>query len=189
MTIKNPPPRTKSVYPLSLRWFHWITAICAILTVIAGIAMVNIESGYLQNNLFDFHRSMGFFLLVLTAVRLLFRQFMKVPPLPDFVPMWQRILAGATQTLMYGILIITPIIGWYATSAYGASIKVFNLFTLPALTTQNRGLSEVLFTFHTGLGIVFVCAIVLHILGAFYHLLFLHDGIFQRMWGRKAEDK
>lgn len=173
--------QSPQVYSVTARIIHWITAAGVLTMVPAGIVMVNIGSGALQNTLFDFHRSMGVVLFVITAVRLMYRFVVPPPPLPSSLPIWQRTLAQSTQGLLYLILLINPLVGWVATSAFGAPISVFNLFVLPPIVAKDQALSEVLFSFHTALGILMAVAIVLHIAGALYHWLIAKDGVFQRM--------
>lgn len=55
------------------RALHWITAIGVLTMIPAGILMIQIKGGDLQNFVFDYHRSMGVLLFVITAVRLAYR--------------------------------------------------------------------------------------------------------------------
>ena len=41
-----------------------------------------------------------------------------------------------------------PVLGWAATSAYGAAINVYGLFVLPPILPENEGVSKVLFALH-----------------------------------------
>ncbi|MDD7909898.1 MULTISPECIES: cytochrome b [Pseudovibrio] len=172
------PPQ---VYSVTARAFHWITAAGMLTMVPAGIVMINIGPGNLQNTLFDYHRSMGVVLFVITAMRLLYRYKVPPPPLPSSIAIWQRTLAHATQWFLYMVLLVSPLLGWVATSAFGAPISVFNLFILPPIVAKDQALAEILFSFHTALGIMVSVAIVLHIAGALYHKYVLKDGVFERM--------
>jgi cytochrome b561 len=42
--------------------------------------------------------------------------------------------------LLYLLLLVIPIVGWIATSAYGAPTPFFGLLTLPKLVADNKGL-------------------------------------------------
>ena len=50
------------------------------------------------------------------------------------------------------LLIVQPLVGWAATSAYRAPIIVYGLFELPPILPVNQPLSERLFAVHRGLG-------------------------------------
>lgn len=165
------------------RLFHWLTAGLVLAMVPAGFIMIRVGPGSLQNSLFDFHRSVGVVLMVLTLARLFWRLRHPPQPLPASMPIWQRRAADAVHILLYGFLLINPLIGWLATSAYGASIEVFGLFTLPALTGQDRGLAASLFSLHMALGLAFTGLMILHAAAALHHHFILRDGTLRRMLG------
>ncbi len=168
-------------YGLFARIIHWLTVLMVFTMVPAGIVMTKIGSGPLQNQLFHYHRSMGFVLLVVTLIRLIYRLRVQPPPLPAEIPLFQRIAAKGTHVFFYGFLIINPLVGWVATSAWGAAIPIFGLFTLPAIVAKDRALSEQLFAVHEVLGILFVLCIFLHVGAALYHGLIKKDGVLSRM--------
>lgn len=168
-------------YNLVARVLHWTTVLLVLAMVPAGISMTRIGGGSLQNWLFDFHRSVGVVLMILTLVRLAYRLFNRPHPLPDELPPWQRMAAKATHVFIYGFLIVNPFVGWLATSAYGAAISVFGLFTMPIIVAKDRELASQLFLVHEVLGIMFVTAVALHIGAALYHGFVRKDGILQRM--------
>ncbi|MBA5775918.1 cytochrome b [Stappia sp. F7233] len=171
------------VYTPVARLFHWVTAVLVLAMVPAGITMVNIGPGKLQNTLFDFHRSTGVLLFVITFARLLWRLKHPPAPLEDTIPAWQRKAAHATHWLLYAVLLFSPLLGWVATSAYPAPIPVYGLFTLPPIIPPDRALSTLLFNIHQVIGIVFSLAVVVHIAAALHHRLILKDNVLARMTG------
>ncbi|MBD8878429.1 cytochrome b [Roseibium polysiphoniae] len=173
--------RSDTRYSALARLFHWLTVVLVLTMVPAGIVMIRIDGGSLQNTLFDYHRSVGFVLLVLTLVRLVFRFGSHPAPLPEAIPLWQRMAARATHAFLYIFLILNPLVGWVATSAYGAAIEVFGLFTLPALVAKDRALADQLFPIHEVLGLAFVAVVTVHIGAALFHGLIKRDGVLQRM--------
>jgi cytochrome b561 len=98
-----------------------------------GILMGNMESGLLQGRLYNLHRSTGTLLLPLAIIRLLYRwTHLPLPlPLPPDVPALQRRAAESVHWSFYALLIVQPLVGWAATSAYRAPIIVYGLFELP----------------------------------------------------------
>lgn len=168
-------------YSLVARAIHWLTAIMVLTMVPAGLIMIRIDGGQLQNQLFDYHRSVGVVLMILTVIRLAYRLTHKPAPLPADIPMWQRTSAKVTHVFIYAFLLVNPFIGWVATSAYPAKITVFGLFTMPAIVSKDRALSEQLFTVHEVLGIMFTLAVLLHIGAALFHGFIRKDGVLQRM--------
>ena len=168
-------------YSLFARGIHWLMALLVFAMVPAGIIMIRISGGPLQNWLFDFHRSVGVLLMALALVRLAYRVTHPPAPLPAEIPLWQRLAAKATHVFIYGFLIINPFVGWVATSAYGAKISVFGLFTMPVIVAKDRALADQLFSIHLVLGILFTAAVLLHVAAALYHGFVRRDGVLQRM--------
>lgn len=143
-------------------------------------------SGPLQDTLFDLHRSFGFLILVLIVLRFVNRFAGGVPKTYAAGPAWQRIAARSVHDLLYLLLLVEPLLGWIATSAYGAPISVFWLFQLPAITAQNRDLSEALFEVHENLAWVIIALVAIHIGAALYHHFVLRDRVLVRMWNGAA---
>ena len=163
------------------RALHWITALGVLSTIPAGIVMGQIKGGELQNFLFNYHRSVGVALFLITLIRLAYR--LRNPPLPlpgDIAP-WQRGLAKSVQFALYVVLLLNPLVGWIGTSYYGAKITVFWLFVLPAAVDKNRPLSEKVLEYHGFLGYIAAALVCLHLAGVVYHQFIRKDGVLMRM--------
>lgn len=161
--------------------FHWLTVLAILCAIPLGIAMLRTE-GPLATQLFDLHRSFGALVLALTALRLAWRVTHPPPPLPDSLPAWQHQVSRLVHGTLYVLLFATPLVGWAATSAYRAPIKVFGLFFLPPILSEDRALSEKLFVVHIVLAAVLTLLLVMHIGAALYHRFVRHDGVLARMW-------
>ncbi|MEI2386280.1 cytochrome b [Breoghania sp. JC706] len=168
-------------YGATARSFHWVTAALVLTMIPAGIAMGNVPSGALQNFLFDFHRSCGVVLFVITAGRLLWR--LKSPPAPiiEDIPALQRLVAHIVHVLLYVLLLVQPIIGWIGTSAFGAPITVFWLFVLPPVVGKDKAMADTFFELHETLGLAMAALVLMHIAGALYHHYIRRDRTLMRM--------
>lgn len=62
-----------TAYSLTARVLHWLTATLVLTMIPAGIVMVNIGSGALQDFLFNLHRSLGVTLIPVVLLRLVYR--------------------------------------------------------------------------------------------------------------------
>ena len=67
------------------------------------------------------------------------------PPLPDDVPAIQQLAANMTHWGLYALLIVQPVVGWIATSAYRAPVLVFWLFELRPIWPVDQAFSERVF--------------------------------------------
>jgi cytochrome b561 len=163
---------------------HWTTAALVLFMIPAGVLMVNLPEGDLQNLVFNLHRSCGVVIFPLVLIRLIYRWRHPPPPLPDDLPAWQKAAAHFNHYALYALLLVQPLLGWWATSAYGAAVNVFWLFELPPIVAENKPLSDTLFLFHRIIGIGIALLVVMHIGAALFHHFIRRDRILLRMLGR-----
>jgi cytochrome b561 len=172
-----------AVYSMTARAAHWITAVLVIIVFFIGLTMLQVGHGPLQDQLFDWHRSLGATILLIAALRLLWRLGHPPPPLPPDTPGWIKVSAWLSHRLLYAFLLILPIIGWLGSSAFGAPVHFYGLFDLPALIGPDKSLAHILFAIHIWGAFTLAALVVLHIGAAFYHLLVRRDSVFRRMVG------
>jgi cytochrome b561 len=168
-------------YSLTARALHWITAVLVLTAIPVGVLAVNASAGPLQDSLYDLHRSIGATIIAVLAVRLGYRLTHPPLPLPDDVPRFQQLVAHATHWTLYVLLIVQPLLGWVATSAYGAPIHVFGLFELPPIWPHDEPLSQRLFVAHQLIGLAITLLVAAHIGAALYHHFIRKDRVLMRM--------
>ncbi len=168
-------------YAAPARALHWLTAVLVIAMIPAGFVLLSLPAGPIQDTAFLLHRSTGVLLFALTALRLAWRLSHPPPPLPASIPAAQRAVAHAVHVALYGLLFAMPLVGWWATSAYGAPISVFGLFELPPLVAKDEALAERAFALHGALGIAMAVLIAAHAGAALQHHFVRRDGVLRRM--------
>ncbi len=161
--------------------FHWAVAVLVMGIIPAGIIMTNLSSGPFQNNLYDLHRSFGTLILGLMAARIGYRLMHGSPAPEASLKRWEVIVSEAVHGLLYVLVVGTALMGWAGTSAYGAAIRVFGLFTLPPLLAKDQALGETLLGIHGKLGFLVGLLALLHIGAALQHYVIKKDGVLQRM--------
>jgi len=172
---------TIPAYTFTARVLHWATAFLILVMIPLGVVIANEWGGPAQDSLYDLHRSIGVVVIPLVVLRIFYRWAHPPLPLPDDIAPMQRLVAHATHWALYALLIVQPIAGWIATSAYRAPIAVFSLFELPPIWPENRAFSEQLFLVHTLLGLAIACLVAAHIGAALYHHFLRRDRILLRM--------
>src|SRR5215471_8124664 len=173
--------KTSTAYSLTARTLHWVTATLVLIMLPLGVVIANDWGGALQDPLYNLHRSIGTVIIPLVIVRLGYRLTHPPLPLPDDIPPLQERAARATHWGLYALLIVQPLLGWVATSAYGAPIIVFGLFQLPSIWPQDQPLSERLFPVHQLIGLAITCLAIMHIGAALYHHFIRKDRVLLRM--------
>ncbi|MEO0327042.1 MAG: cytochrome b [Pseudomonadota bacterium] len=174
-------------YSFAMRVLHWLMAIMMLFMIAAGIYMVNGNWGGkfppLRGQLYDIHRGTGFLLFLLVVLRLLIYRFTTPPSdLPAGISPVQKQVSQIVHFLLYAILIIQPIFGWYATNAWGVkNISVFGWFNLPQIAEKNRELGNQLLEFHGYFGLAATALVAMHIGAAVFHHFVLKDEVLKRM--------
>ena len=176
-------PSTAATYRYSrpALFFHWALAALLPFQIGLGWYMLSIEDTPGSAAYFALHVSFGLTAAVLIALRLLWRLRNRPHPLPHGVPAWQAKSAGLTHVMMYVLLLAMPVTGYLGAAFSGDPMAYFGL-PLPAWAAANDVLKEQLFTVHGTMAWALVTLIVLHVGGAFKHLLIDKDGVFGRMW-------
>lgn len=174
-------PAASEGYSALAKIFHWAIAVAVIVMIPAGVIMMRIGPGEAQNMLYNLHRSLGAAVLLLMALRLAWRLVHGAPaPLPT-LNAFERAASAVVHRLLYALLLVQPVIGWAATSAFGAPIVVFGLFRLPDFVAKNEALSKQLFALHNVIGLTLAALIALHVAAALYHHFIRRDGVLRRM--------
>lgn len=178
---------TATKYAFSSRFLHWVIAALVLVLVPVGWWMASRAEvdlfDDLTNTLYAWHKAIGFTLLWLMVLRIIFKARNNAPPYPDSLPRWQVIAAKSLHHLLYVLLIVTPLLGWAGVTAFPALITLGG-YDLPAMpfVPENQALATRLFGIHGVFAITLGVLVSGHIAAAVIHLMVRKDGVFQRMW-------
>ena len=165
---------------------HWLVAgliICQyVLAELADYARAD-EALLKQLGLLANHKSVGMTILLIAAIRLLYRFFQPAPALPKTMPNWQQRLSNGSHFLLYALLFALPISGWLMSSATAYSVSWFNLFAIPDLIAPNESRADQLAAIHYYLGKALLILAVVHIAAALKHHFIDKDDVLSRMAG------
>ncbi|PWK62941.1 cytochrome b [Roseicyclus mahoneyensis] len=170
-------------YSMPSRLIHWVMALLILLTIPAGMVMVQpgLDRG-LQNTLFIFHKNIGVALLALVVLRAAWRLGHPAPPLPATVPGWQARIAGLSHMALYALMVTLPVAGYVRVKAGGFPIETLDALGIPSLVPRSDALAEVAKTIHYGAGLAIVAVLAAHIGAALFHGIVKRDGVFSRIW-------
>src|SRR5262245_8503629 len=111
--------QTATSWNAPVKFFHWLIALLILLQIALGFAAVSWPLSPTKLNLFFWHKSIGMTVLLLVALRLIWRFSTSVPALPTDTPAWERHAAHASHFLLYVSMIGLPMSGWVLSSASG----------------------------------------------------------------------
>ena len=172
-------------YSAAALHMHWATAGAVVIMVPLGLAMtyrgntLNVWDG-LTDALYSSHKLLGFLVLWLVAGRLVYRLLKGAPPDEPTLLWWQKAGSHLLHWLLYGLLLVVPVLGWLGISLY-PSLRVFGLFDLPAIARPDQDLANDVLTVHGKLAIVMALLACAHVGAALYHHLIRKDGVLRRM--------
>lgn len=128
---------------------------------------------------FNLHKSIGATILVLIAMRVLWRLTHQPPALLSSLKAWERRLAEATHKALYVLMVAMPLSGLIMAlySKYG--LKWFGISILPGL--DNVTIREAFLYVHQWVAVALALLIVLHIAGALKHKFINKDETMKRM--------
>jgi cytochrome b561 len=160
---------------------HWSVAITVLVQAPLGLSLVYLELGAWQDALFNFHKSLGVLIFVLMVWRILNRVLVGAPAPEPTIARWQRTVSSAVHGALYLLLLVQPVVGYLANSAFGATTPVFGLFEIPASVAASEELANRLFALHGWIGLTLLVLIGVHIAAALQHYFIRKDGVVQRM--------
>lgn len=174
-------------YNALARLLHWLMA-ALVLTVLAiGMTMVSSLGNY--HWLISIHRPLGILILLLVVVRFANRLVSRRPPLPVTMSAAERLVATASEYLLYALMFALPLVGWMMLSAARYPIVLFGSVHLPYILPHDAMLHAMLRRTHTVLAYALLAAIVAHFSAVLFHTLIVRDGLLGRMAPWKIRDK
>jgi cytochrome b561 len=170
-------------FSTTARMFHWGIALIVFLMIPVG--MIMIQQGLsrpVQDTLFIFHKNTGLTILILVALRLVYRWRNPPPPLPADLPGWQRLAAKSSHAALYALLLLMPIAGYVRVRAGGFPIEGLDAMGVGTLVPRSDALAETALRVHYFGALAIGALILLHISAAAYHAVIRRDDVFWSMW-------
>ena len=179
---------------------HWLIAIGILTNIPLGLYFAALPHSD-PNKFFltQTHKSIGLTVLVLSLLRVAWRLVNPVPPLPDSMNPFLRVLARVTQFLLYVLIVLIPLSGWalVSSSPLGLPTMYFGQFVWPHIPfladlprAQRMPYFHEFVTIHVFLAWSAIVLVPLHIAGALYHQFIRRDAVLATMLplvGRKSE--
>src|SRR6266567_380586 len=163
------------------KFFHWVMAALILAQIALGLTAASWRVSPTKIELFFWHKSTGMLILLLVALRLLWRLANPAPALPAGMPAWERAAARSSHLLLYALMIALPITGWIVNSASNIPFRIFRLIPLPAIVAPAQYTADVGALVHRGLFAVLALVLAAHIGAALRHHFVKRNTVLTRM--------
>lgn len=164
------------------RAFHWGLGLVIIGMLAYGWWMNHIAARPDRFFHRSIHADIGYVVLLVTAVRLIWRAVNPVPAPPPGSKLWDRVLAKANHWLLYVVTMLVAVLGWAHSGAHKPDYADwFGLFRVPQFTTTDKANADFYEDWHIYMAYVLMALVAIHILAALYHHLVRDDDVVARM--------
>ena len=173
---------TSTRYTATAIGMHWLVALLIFAAFGMGLYMTGIPGFTPQKlKLFSWHKWLGVTIFALAVMRVSWRLLHPAPALPDGMSRWQRQAAHLVHQVLYALIIVIPLTGYFYSSATGIPVVYLGLFEMPMFIDKSDQLKAVLGPVHAWLNYLMAAIVVVHILAALKHQLIDRDGTLSRM--------
>jgi cytochrome b561 len=134
-------------YGTTAKFLHWLIAALLIGQYLLGWLMPDIKRGMTPGIAMNLHISIGFVALVLIVARFAWR--FTHPVAPDAgLPQWQRVASESVHLVIYLLVLVTTLTGWFYAAMRGWTLVLFGVVPLPGLVSQGSALGRTLGQLH-----------------------------------------
>jgi cytochrome b561 len=138
---------------------------------------------------YAWHSALGYDLLALTLLRLLWRWLNPVPDLPADLKPWERMAVQVGHVSLYVLMFISSLTGWMVATTFRVPMtkNLFGIDVPPIVTTVDRSLRQWIEQSHMVLAYLPAAVVLIHVVGALRHHILKRNDVLRRMtWGMRA---
>jgi cytochrome b561 len=162
--------------------FHWVLGIAIIGMIAFGWWMNHIPARADRFFYRSIHADIGYLVLLLTTLRLIWRGLNPTPALPENTSRWQRIAARVNQVSLYALTLLVAMLGWAHSGARTPSYSDwFGLFHVPQITSPDQAAAHAYENRHILFSYVLLALIGIHIAAVAWHRFVRRDRVAARM--------
>lgn len=134
----------------------------------------------------QWHKSAGILIAACLLIRFFWNYSQQRPNALSASPLG-RTAATLAHLSLYLLVAVLVISGYVISTAKGAHIDVFGVFSVPALPNNNAEYGEIAGDIHRLAGNTFIGFVAVHAIAALYHHFLLKDATLKRMLNLKGQ--
>jgi cytochrome b561 len=179
---------TSSTWGSLARYLHWLLGAAIIGMIAFGWWMNHIPARPDRFFYRSIHADIGYLVLLLMVLRLMWRGLNPTPALPGDTPRWQRMAASLSHWSLYAVTILVSVLGWAHSGARTPNYSDwFGLFHVPQITSPDREAARAWEDRHILFAYVLLALIAIHLGAALWHHFVRLDRVTARMIGGGPE--
>jgi cytochrome b561 len=174
-------------------WFsklmHWLAALAILVLLVHGWWMTHMTPRPERLANYAWHSALGFDLLALVVLRLLWRWVNPVPELPSDLRAWERMAVHLGHFGLYLLMFAASLTGWVLAGTMRVPVArdLFGIYVPPLMSGIARPLRNQFESAHMILAYLLAALAVVHVIGALRHHFWKKNEVLRRMtWGLRS---
>jgi cytochrome b561 len=182
MLLNTSLRNTATLWGWPAKLLHWVGAIAILVLLVHGWWMTHMAARPDRIANYNWHAALGYDVLALLVLRLLWRWANPVPALPSDLQRWERMAAQAGHIGLYLFMFGASLTGWALAGTFRSPMNK-DLLGLPILSiVPDRTFHDLFEESHTILSYLLAALIVVHVAGSLRHHFVKHNDVMRRMW-------
>jgi len=162
---------------------HWIGAVAILILLVHGWWMTHLTPRPDRLANYTWHSALGYDVLALILLRLLWRWVNPVPALPSDSKPWERVAAQLGHFGLYVLIFGVSLTGWVVANTFRVPITqdLFGLAVPQIVGTVDRATRALVEESHMVLAYVLATLVAVHIVGALRHHFWKRNDVLRRI--------
>jgi cytochrome b561 len=162
---------------------HWIGALAILVLLLHGWWMTHMVARPERLANYAWHSALGYDLMALLVLRLLWRWINPVPAQPVDSKPWERRAAQLGHIGLYVLMVVVSLTGWITATTFRTPITrdLFGIQVPALVTSVERSTRNLVEETHLVLAYVLAAVVAIHVVGALRHHFVKHNDVFRRM--------
>lgn len=164
------------------RALHWVLGLAILFMLAYGWWFNHIAARPVRYFHRSIHADIGYLILLLMAIRLIWRAVNPVPAPLAGSPTWERVLARVNHWALYIVTMLVAGLGWAHSGAHKPDYAdFFGWFRVPQFTSTDKVMADRYEDLHIYAAYLLIGLVVLHLAAALFHRFVRHDDVVARM--------
>lgn len=177
---------SSSGYGTLTKTFHWLIVVLFTLQYFGGHIMTFIGfnssfAGITTNTYYDWHKSLGLVALFIAVLRLINRQFGRLPAWSPALSTGEKKFIHYAEQLFYLAMLVMPISGWFYVMWGDYGVNLFGVWEMQRPLSKDDSLRDIAKWIHIVSGWVLLITMVAHIGLVLRHQFIKKSHLLRRM--------